>query len=178
MGKVANALRRRVVEPVFLQLRQGITPSKLALSLALGLVLSALPVLGVTGILCVAVAAALRLNQPAILAANYAATPLQIALYLPFFQGGAWLFGAPSVSFSVAQVRAELAADAWPTIVKYWDANLRAVGAWALVAPLAVALVFALLRPLLARLPVARDATPAPAVPAAAPPEPAPARPA
>jgi len=142
------------------QLRQGITPEKLALSLALGLVLSAMPVLGVTGILCVAVAAVLRLNQPAIIAANYAATPLQLGLYVPFFEGGAWLFGAPPVSFSVAQVKAELAAGIWPTMVKYWDANLRAIGAWALVAPLATVLLVALLRPLLARLPMPRGGAP------------------
>jgi uncharacterized protein (DUF2062 family) len=143
-----------VADPVVAQLRQGITPEKLALSLALGVVLSAVPILGITALFCVAAAAALRLNQPAILAANYAATPVQVALYIPFFRAGAWLFGAPPVSFSLEQVRAELQAGIWPTVVRYWDANLRALGAWALVAPIATFLLFAALRAVLRRLPI------------------------
>ena len=156
MAKAAAFLRRRLVDPVLQQVRQGITPGKLALSLTLGLVLSSIPVLGFTGLLCVAAAAALRLNQPAILAANYAATPLQLGLYVPFFQAGAWLGGAPPVSFSASQVMAELQAGIWPTIVKYWEANLRAVGAWALVAPVAGLVLYAVLKLLLLQLPLPR----------------------
>jgi uncharacterized protein (DUF2062 family) len=160
MEAIRDLFRRRIAEPVLAQLRQGITPGKLALSLALGVVLSALPVLGITGLFCVAAAAALRLNQPAILAANYAATPVQVALYIPFFQVGAWLFGAPPVSFSLQQVRAELEAGVWPTVVRYWDANLRAVGAWALVAPAATFLLFVALRAVLRRLPLPKGPAP------------------
>jgi uncharacterized protein (DUF2062 family) len=163
MGKLRDLLKRRVAAPVMAQLRQGATPDRLALSLALGVVLSAIPVLGFTAVLCVGVAAALRLNQPAILAANYAATPVQAALYIPFFHAGAWLFGAPPVSFSLAQIRAELEAGAWATVVRYWDANLRAVGAWALAAPLAAGALFLVLRALLRRLPL--PLAPAPAAP-------------
>jgi len=95
MGRIADLLRRRVGRPVMEQLSQGITPSRLALSLAIGVVLSSMPMLGFTGAICVAVAYALRLNQPAILAANYAATPLQVALLVPFFRAGSWLSPSP-----------------------------------------------------------------------------------
>jgi hypothetical protein len=95
---------------------------------------------------------ALRLNQPAIQVANYLAYPLQLVLYIPFFQAGAWLFGAPPVAFDVAEARAALSRDLSGTIATYAGANLRAVVAWAVVAPaVAVALRYAL-RPLLARL--------------------------
>jgi uncharacterized protein (DUF2062 family) len=147
-------VRRRVVEPLRQQLRQGITPAKLALSLALGVVISIFPVLGFTAVICGLVAFALRLNQPAILLANYLAYPLQLALYIPFFKLGAWLLGAPPVSFSLSQVRAELSADLWGTMARYAVANLRAVGAWALLAPAAAALLWLLLRALLRRLPL------------------------
>jgi uncharacterized protein (DUF2062 family) len=154
MGRLRDLYRRRIAEPVLGQLRQGITPGKLALSMALGVTLSAMPVLGVTTALSIALAAALRLNQPAILVANYISTPLQIVLFVPFFRAGAWLFGAPPVSFSFEQVRAELALDAWATLARYGDASLRAVFAWALVAPIATALLYAVLRPVLRRLPI------------------------
>jgi len=158
-------LKRTVADPLLQQLRQGITPSKLALSLALGLTLGAFPVLGVTTLLCAAVALALRLNQPAIQVANYAAYPLQLGLFLPFFQLGAWVFGAEPVSFSLEQVRGELAADLWGTVARYWTANLRAVGAWAIVAPAAGLLLFLVLRRVLSLLPLPA-AEPDAAVPA------------
>jgi uncharacterized protein (DUF2062 family) len=156
MGKIASLLRRRVVGPVMEQLRQGITPSRLALSLAIGVVLSSMPLLGFTGAICVAVAFAFRLNQPAILAANYAATPLQVVLFVPFFRAGSWLFRAPSAALSFTQLRAELDAGFLKAMAKYWDANLRAMAVFAIVAPVAVAVLYAILFPVLSRLSIRR----------------------
>jgi uncharacterized protein (DUF2062 family) len=145
-------LRRRLLDPLRRQLTQGVSPSRLALALALGLALGAIPVLGATTALCAIAGVALRLNQPAIQVANYAAYPLQLALYLPFFRAGAWLFGEAPVSFTVGELRAQLQADALGTIQRFAGANARAVAAWALVAlPVALALHL-LLRPLLARV--------------------------
>ncbi len=148
--------RRYVIEPLRAQLRQGITPERLALTLALGLALGSFPVLGVTTALCAVVGVALRLNQPAIQMANYAAYPLQLALLVPFFQAGAWLLGAEPLPFSLAQVRAEIAADAWGSLGRYWEANLRAVAAWAVVAPPFVAATYLALRRALAPLALPR----------------------
>ena len=145
-------LRRRLVNPLARQLTQGVSPGALALAVALGLVLGAFPVLGATTALCAVAAAALRLNQPAIQVANYVAYPLQLALYLPFFHAGAWLFGEPPVSFTIGQVRAQLEADLAGTVRLYAGANARAVAAWALVALPATLLLHATLRPLLARV--------------------------
>lgn len=157
---------RRVLEPLKAQLLQGVSPGKLALALALGVVVGVFPVLGSTTALCALAALALRLNQPAIQVANYLAYPLQLLLFIPFFQAGAALLGAPPVSFTLTQLQAELSADLGGTVLRYLSANLRAVAAWALVAPLATLLLQFALRLLLSRLPL----------PAAAPPGPAPGR--
>jgi uncharacterized protein (DUF2062 family) len=156
MKKAKEALRLRVVAPVVQQLVQGVTPEKLALSVALGVVVSVMPVLGVTTLVGLAVSAALRLNHVAVVAANYAAYPLQIILFIPFFQMGAWVTRGPPVPFSFTQVQAELAAGIWPTVLRYAEANARALAAWILVAPLATWLLFLALRPLLSRLPIPR----------------------
>lgn len=145
-------LRRRLVEPLLRQLTQGVSPAALALALALGVVLGALPVLGATTALCATAAAALRLNQPAIQVANYAAYPLQLALYVPFFQAGAWLFGEPPVPFTLGQIRAQLEADLAGTLRHYAGANVRALAAWALFALPAAAFLHLVLRPLLRRV--------------------------
>src|SRR5512137_1881326 len=156
MGGFQAFLRRRVLDPVMAQLRQGVTPRKLALSLALGVVVSVMPLFGVTAVVAVALGAILRLNLPAILAANYAAYPLQFLLFIPFFEAGAWITRGPPVPFSFAQIRAELEGGLGPTLARYAGANLRALLAWAILAAPATLLLAFLFRPLLARLPIPR----------------------
>lgn len=69
-------------------LKQGLSPSKLALVIALGMTLSVFPVLGITTLLCALAALFLRLNLPAIQVANFIAFPLQIILFFPFLKIG------------------------------------------------------------------------------------------
>jgi len=73
-------------------LRQGISPRRLALTLALGFAIGCIPVVGIPTVLCAGLALALKLNLPAIQAANYVVMPLQIALIVPFVRLGGWLF--------------------------------------------------------------------------------------
>ena len=73
-------------------LRQGISPQRLALTLALGFAIGCIPVVGIPTVLCAGLALALKLNLPAIQAANYVVMPLQIALIVPFVRLGGWLF--------------------------------------------------------------------------------------
>jgi uncharacterized protein (DUF2062 family) len=160
MASVRETLQRRVVEPVRQQLWQGVTPRKLALSLALGVVISVMPVFGVTTVVALAVSVLLRLNHVALVAANYAAYPVQIVLFIPFFQAGAWLTRGPPVPFSLDQIRAELSAGVWPTVVRYADANARAMLAWAVVAPVVTWLLFLLFERMLSRLPFPRQEPP------------------
>jgi len=88
--------RESVRQQLVQWLRQGITPRRLAFTLALGCAIGCIPVLGIPTLLCAGVALALRLNQPAIQAANYAVMPAQIALILPFVRLGGWLFSSPT----------------------------------------------------------------------------------
>jgi uncharacterized protein (DUF2062 family) len=72
---------------------EGLSPHKIALIVAVGLVLGAFPVYGCPTILCGLAAIALRLNLPALQLVNQMATPVQIALLLPFARTGSWIFG-------------------------------------------------------------------------------------
>ncbi len=78
---------------VSLWLRQGVTPRRLALTLSLGFAIGCIPILGIPTGLCALLAVILRLNLPAIQAANYAVMPLQVALIVPFVRLGGKLFG-------------------------------------------------------------------------------------
>ena len=59
-------LERRVLDPIINLLHQGITPEKIALSLAFGICLGVFPVLGTTVLLCTAATWIFRLNFAAI----------------------------------------------------------------------------------------------------------------
>src|SRR6185369_14325539 len=86
--------KRRVVAPLLQLLRQGVTPEKLALSVALGVIVAVIPVLGVSTIACAVLAIWLRLNMPAIQLVNYLMTPVQLLLIIPLLRFGEWLVGA------------------------------------------------------------------------------------
>jgi uncharacterized protein (DUF2062 family) len=90
MSKWRTASRNQVAG----WLRTGISPRRLALTLALGFAIGCLPVIGIPTALCIGVAMVLRLNVPAIQAANYLAMPLQLMLMLPFVRLGGWMFAS------------------------------------------------------------------------------------
>lgn len=90
MSRSLRAMRQRAE----MWLRQGISPQRLALTLALGFAIGCIPVIGIPTALCLVVALSLRLNMPAIQAANYAAMPFQVALIFPFVRLGGWMFSS------------------------------------------------------------------------------------
>jgi uncharacterized protein (DUF2062 family) len=143
---------RRLVKPLLALLRQGVTPEKIALSLALGITLGVFPVLGSTTALCALAAVVLHLNLPAIQIVNYFVYPLQIALLIPFFRLGEKLFRVPHVPLSVAQIYAMIHANMWGAIRSLWTITWHAVVVWCVIAPLCAAALYAVLVPLLRRI--------------------------
>lgn len=157
-----NLLKERVLKPILDLLRQGVTPEKIALSIALGAMLGIFPALGWTTILCAIAALVLRLNLPAIQLVNYLMYPVQITLLLPFFRLGEKLFNAPHLPISVPQILAMSKANLEDTVKLLWSTTWHAMVVWALAAPVAVALTYFLLVPLLRRaLRQAQTASPA-----------------
>lgn len=145
--------QRRVVAPIVAQLRQGITPRKVALTLALGGVLGIFPILGATTLLCAIAGIWLRLNQPIIQLVNYLVYPLQIALLIPFYRAGERLFGAEPVPIvDVAGLVARFGEGPWQFVLDYGLVGLYGITVWCLAAPALVALGYFLLKPTLESL--------------------------
>jgi len=145
-------LTRKLIRPLLEILRQGVTPEKLSLSIALGAVMGVLPAIGWNTALCALIALIWRLNLPAIQLVNYFLYPLQIALLIPFFRLGEKLFRAPHVPLSVAQIYEMAHANLWGTIKLLWTTTWHALVVWALLAPFLVALIYSLLAPALRRV--------------------------
>ena len=144
--------RRKIVNPILDLLRQGVTPEKLALSIALGLTLGVTPVLGSTSVLCFLAAILLRLNLPSIQSVNYLVYPLQLALLVPFIRIGEWIFAAPPAGITLGAIVGLIRADAWNAIATLWTATMHALVAWLVLGSLASLVMYALLTPLLRRL--------------------------
>ena len=143
---------RKLVRPVLELLKQGVTPEKIALSLALGAALGVFPALGWTTGLCAIAALALRLNLPAIQIVNYFMYPAQIALLIPFFRMGEKLFRAPHLPISVPEMYAMIRVSMWGAIKVLWTTTWHAIVVWMLIAPVFVALAYGILAPLLRRV--------------------------
>ena len=152
--------RRRMVDPIIGLLKQGITPEKIALSIALGVTLGVFPVIGSTTVLCTAAALVLRLNLPAIQLVNFFVYPVQLALLIPFLQAGAYLFGGSAVTLSLGQIFHLLGADFSRGVAMLWGATLRAIFLWTLASPLVAAALYFSLAPALRRLSAAVKASP------------------
>jgi len=166
---IHSFLQRRVVRPILDLLRQGITPEKIALSIAIGLVLGVFPALGWTSLLCLIVAVRLRLNVPAMQLVNYLAYPLQLALLIPFLRAGEILFRAPRLSLSLSQIFTMVHDGVWHAIKTLWVVTFHAIAVWAILAPMAIYLIYNILATVLRRVAPARQlANPEPASPAAA----------
>ncbi len=144
-------LKSRVLEPIVGEIRQGVNPGAIALSIAFGVVLGLFPVLGVTTFLCFAAAFLLRLNHVAVQAVNYAVYPLQIALLLPFMRMGEALFGHEPMPLTLDEVRDTFAAGWFSALREFSEQALLAVGAWGVAALPLGAAVFLTAIPLLKR---------------------------
>jgi uncharacterized protein (DUF2062 family) len=151
VNPVTRWLRRYIRDPLWALLRQGIAPDRLALSVAIGIVVGNVPILGISTLLCTAIALGFRLNLPAIQAAQAAMAPTQILLIIPFVRLGEWLLGAPRQAVSVKAGLALLGQGVGHAVVVLWDAIVHAGIAWCLVAPAAIFLIYRLLKPFFER---------------------------
>ena len=146
-----NWLYRRILEPLLALLRQGISPDRLALCVAIGVVVGNIPILGISTLLCAAIALAFRLNLPAIQIVQALMAPTQILLILPFVRLGEWILRVPPQPLSIEKALELVAHGAGYAIAALWDAILHAGFAWILVAPFAVLLFYKLLSPVFER---------------------------
>ena len=144
-------MRQKLVNLIRDQLKQGTTPQKMALTIALGLTLGVFPILGSTTILCLAFASIFKLNQPAMHFINYLLYPVQILLIPVFIEAGAWIFGAEALPFSVSKALAVFASDPALFFRQFGLCAVYGMGAWAVFALPLIAAVYFLVLPRLDR---------------------------
>jgi uncharacterized protein (DUF2062 family) len=132
-------------------LQQGMSPQRLALTLALGFAIGCIPVVGIPTVLCAGLALSCRLNLPAIQVANYLAMPLQLVLIVPFVRLGGWLVASGSAPTPSA--REILRYSPFKLATQMTSLAEHALLAWVLIAIPAVLLMTVTLTLMLRRIP-------------------------
>ena len=147
-----------MIDPLLNLLKQGLSPSQLALTIALGIVFGIVPFLGGTTFLVTITAVRLRLNVAAMLLVSHLMSPVQLLLIIPLLRLGARLFGkGPAPDLTMTKLRHLLEHDLGGAFSLLWRAELGAVLLWALGSVPLAALLYLGLRPIFKRV-IARQA--------------------
>jgi uncharacterized protein (DUF2062 family) len=137
--------QKRVRDPIVAQLTQGITPHKIALTLAVGSACALFPLLGTTTLLCLLAGIVLRLNQPMIQMVNFLCYPIHIPLIFYMVHWGRRLFGETNTRFGMRELKAfgNLLWDDFPAFMhRFGTTALEATVVWAIAAPIWIALIY------------------------------------
>ncbi|MCE9499109.1 MAG: DUF2062 domain-containing protein [Leptospira sp.] len=131
---MTGLFKRKILHPVIDLLKQGVTPEKISLSIALGGTFGCFPVIGATSLLCGLLSYFLRLNMIAIQAINYAVYPVQILMLVPFVRLGEYVTGSENFPISPNAILSMLKEGILQTIVYFWSATLHAILGWTIIA--------------------------------------------
>lgn len=148
----ATWMRRRVLAPLLNLLQQGLSPTQLALTVALGVVFGLIPVLGVTTLLATFTAVRLRLNVAAMLLISHLMSPVQLLVLVPLLQLGARVVNdGTDTALTLARLQHLMSHDWLGAAQLLWRASLGAFLLWLLGAVVVVPGLFYGLRPVFAR---------------------------
>ncbi len=125
-----STIYRKLIQPFVELLKQGVSPEKIALTIALGISLGVIPVIGSTTMLCTLAAVALRLNLPAIMLVNGVVYPMQLTLLVPFLRAGAWLFRVEGPKLTIVEIFKLIHANVWHATVTLFSATMHALVVW------------------------------------------------
>jgi uncharacterized protein (DUF2062 family) len=142
---VREFLRRRILRPLLCLLRGGVTPRRLAWSLAVGIVVGINPSVGLTTIVVILLAWTLGLNQIASQVGAHAVAPIHLLLFVPFIELGVHLFHTRRLPVSRVQLE-HLSHHPWRLIRELWQWEWHALIVWGVVAAIALPLLALYLR--------------------------------
>ena len=142
---VRELFRCKVLRPLLRQLRGGVTPRRLAWSLALGVIIGINPTVGATTLVLVMIAWVFGLNQVASQIGSHVVTPLHLLLFLPFIEVGVFLFHTRRLPLNRDQIE-RLSRHPWRLFHEIWRWEWHALVVWAVVAAIAMPLLAVYIR--------------------------------
>jgi uncharacterized protein (DUF2062 family) len=142
---IREFLRCKVLRPLLRLMRGGVTPRRLAWSLALGIVIGINPSVGLTTLLVILLAWTLGLSQVASQIGVHVVAPLHLLLFIPFIQLGVYLFHTRRLPMSRKQIE-HLSHHPWRLFHEIWQWEWHALIVWGIVAAVAMPILALYLR--------------------------------
>lgn len=142
---VRELFRCKILRPLLRQLRCGVTPRRMAWSLALGMVIGINPSVGLTTLVIVILAWVFKLNQVASQVGSHVVAPLHVLLFLPFLELGVYLFHTRRLPLNRQQIE-HLSHHPLRLFHEIWQWEWHALIVWGLIAAVAMPLIAMYLR--------------------------------
>ena len=134
--------QRWFVDPLVHQLTQGVTPRKIALTLAVGSAFALFPVMGTTTVLCLSAGVVLALNQPIIQAINTTFFFIYFPALVLFVRVGDAVTGTASPSLNVRAMADLFRHHPVEFFRRFGVTGLHAILGWVVIAPAAAILIY------------------------------------
>ena len=148
-------VQRRLLDPFMSLLKAGLSPGSLALTVGLGVALGVAPTVGLTTIICTAVALRLRLNVAAMQLVCHLLSPVQLLLLLPLLRWGATVLGQGQqvAHLTLDQIKHLVHTSGWGAVLHLlWRAELGALLIWAVASVPTVLALYVGLKPLFGKI--------------------------
>lgn len=130
-----KTFQKKLVQPVFRLLREGLTPLRISACIIVGLVISVFPMYFIPTLLSIWVSIRFKLNLPLVQSVNYLGGPLQIALFFPFIRLGERVFRAEPIPFSPPELLALIQEMGVRFVYRFSDTLVHAMTGWLITAP-------------------------------------------
>jgi len=137
--------QRWLVDPITRQLTQGVTPEKIALTIAVGSALALFPILGTTTTLCVVAGILFGLNQPIIQGVNALCTFAYFPLIVAFVRLGDAMTRTPPSSIDIPVMISLFTHHPGDFFRQFGSTALHAILGWLVVAPFWIPLVYVII---------------------------------
>ncbi|MDY0104247.1 MAG: DUF2062 domain-containing protein [Lentimicrobium sp.] len=147
-----SIFKRKITHPLITFLRQGLTPETMSKTIASGLLIGTIPIPGTSTLLCTALSLGFRMNLGLIQLVNYLAFPLQLLLFVPFYNIASRITGRAFFS-KITEITEQLTGKNWLEA----SSNLlllmgTAVLVWLLIMFPISLLMYFIIKPVLTRL--------------------------
>ena len=139
-ASIRDFCRCKILRPLLRQLRGGVTPRRLAWSIAFGMVIGINPSVGLTTVIVILLAWIFGLNHSASQIGLHVVAPLHLLLFVPFIEIGVHLFHTRQLPLSLHQIE-HLSHHPLHLFREIWQWEWHALIIWGLVAAIAMPLI-------------------------------------
>ncbi len=132
--KIYQKIRHKILIPLRIIPKEGLSDNKLALSITLGIISGMFPVIGGTTAVSLILLAAFRQNLATVQAMNWIMSPFQLLSIIPFMRLGSWILQRSPVRITLHQIIQAFEPGIWSGLKNLGILHIYAVLAWLLIA--------------------------------------------